>query len=42
MREVQVRLGGIIRAAYWLGMAMYRKYPRRVLTTLHLLLTTPT
>jgi hypothetical protein len=29
-------------AAYWLGMAMYRKNPRRVLSALRLLLTDPT
>ena len=28
-------------AAYWLGMAMHRKYPRRVLTALRFLLTEP-
>ena len=28
-------------AAYWLGMAMHRKHPRRVLTALRLLLTDP-
>jgi len=28
-------------AAYWLGMAMYRKHPRRVLTALRYLLTAP-
>ena len=28
-------------AAYWLGMAMHRKHPRRVLTALRVLLTTP-
>ncbi|SBW09992.1 conserved hypothetical protein [uncultured Desulfovibrio sp.] len=28
-------------AAYWLGMAMHRKYPRRVLCALRLLLTDP-
>lgn len=28
-------------AAYWLGMAMHRKYPRRVLTALRILLTAP-
>ena len=28
-------------AAYWLGMAMHRKHPRRVLTALRLLLTNP-
>jgi hypothetical protein len=28
-------------AAYWLGMAMHRKYPRRVLSALRVLLTTP-
>jgi len=28
-------------AAYWLGMAMYRKNPRRVLSALRLLLTDP-
>ena len=28
-------------AAYWLGMAMHRKQPRRVLTALRILLTTP-
>lgn len=28
-------------AAYWLGMAMHRKNPRRVLSALRLLLTTP-
>lgn len=28
-------------AAYWLGMAMHRKNPRRVLTALRVLLTTP-
>ena len=28
-------------AAYWLGMAMHRKHPRRVLTALRILLTTP-
>ena len=28
-------------AAYWLGMAMHRKYPRRVLTALRVLLTSP-
>jgi len=28
-------------AAYWLGMAMYRKHPRRVLTALRRLLTEP-
>ena len=28
-------------AAYWLGMAMHRKYPRRVLTALRFLLTDP-
>ena len=27
--------------AYWLGMAMHRKYPRRVLTALRMLLTEP-
>ena len=26
-------------AAYWLGMAMHRKYPRRVLSALRILLT---
>ena len=28
-------------AAYWLGMAMHRKHPRRVLTALRILLTDP-
>jgi hypothetical protein len=28
-------------ASYWLGMAMHRKYPRRVLTALRVLLTDP-
>ena len=28
-------------AAYWLGMAMHRKHPRRVLTALRRLLTEP-
>lgn len=28
-------------AAYWLGMAMHRKYPRRVLNALRILLTDP-
>jgi hypothetical protein len=28
-------------AAYWLGMAMHRKYPRRVLTALRILLVDP-
>ena len=28
MMGVQVQLGSIIGAAYWLGMAMHRKYPR--------------
>jgi hypothetical protein len=28
-------------AAYWLGMAMHRRHPRRVLTALRLLLTDP-
>jgi hypothetical protein len=28
-------------ASYWLGMAMHRKYPRRVLTALRVLLTSP-
>ena len=28
-------------AAYWLGMAMYRKYPRRVLSALRMLLVDP-
>ena len=28
-------------AAYWLGMAMHRKHPRRVLTALRVLLTAP-
>ena len=28
-------------AAYWLGMAMHRRYPRRVLTALRVLLTEP-
>ena len=28
-------------AAYWLGMAMHRKYPSRVLCALRILLTTP-
>ena len=28
-------------AAYWLGMAMHRKYPRRVLSSLRFLLTEP-
>ena len=28
-------------AAYWLGMAMHRKHPRRVLTALRFLLTEP-
>ena len=28
-------------AAYWLGMAMYRRHPRRVLTALRFLLTEP-
>ena len=42
MMGVQVRLGGIIRAAYWLGIAMHRKYPRRVLTALRFLSKTPT
>ena len=28
-------------AAYWLGMALHRKYPRRVLTALRFLLTEP-
>ena len=28
-------------AAYWLGMAMHRKHPRRVLTALRILLTEP-
>ena len=28
-------------AAYWLGMAMHRKHPRRVLTALRFLLTAP-
>jgi hypothetical protein len=28
-------------AAYWLGMAVHRKNPRRVLTALRILLTAP-
>ena len=40
--DAQVWLGSIISAAYWLGIAMHRKYPRRVLTALHFLLKTPT
>jgi hypothetical protein len=28
-------------AGYWLGMALHRKYPRRVLASLRVLLTTP-
>jgi hypothetical protein len=28
-------------AAYWLGMAMHRKHPRRVLSALRMLLTSP-
>ena len=32
---------GCEEAAYWLGMAMHRKNPRRVLTALRVLLTTP-
>jgi hypothetical protein len=28
-------------ASYWLGMAMHRKYPRRVLSALRMLLTNP-
>jgi hypothetical protein len=28
-------------AGYWLGMAVHRKYPRRVLAALRTLLTTP-
>jgi disulfide oxidoreductase YuzD len=28
-------------AAYWLGMAMHRKYPRRVLSALRIILVDP-
>ena len=28
-------------AGYWLGMVMHREYPRRVLASLRILLTTP-
>ncbi len=36
-----IELMGREEAAYWLGMAMHRKHPRRVLTALRFLLTEP-
>lgn len=41
MREVVEGIEKMEReeAAYWLGMAMHRKYPRRVLNALRILLT---
>ena len=36
-----IELMGREEAAYWLGMAMHRKHPRRVLTALRVLLTEP-
>ena len=36
-----IELMGREEAAYWLGMAMHRKHPRRVLTALRILLTEP-
>jgi hypothetical protein len=43
MRAVAEGIEGMGReeAAYWLGMAMHRKNPRRVLTALRYLLTDP-
>jgi hypothetical protein len=43
MREVVEGIETMQReeAAYWLGMAMHRKYPRRVLNALRILLTDP-
>ena len=43
MRSVTegIEVMGREEAAYWLGMAMHRKYPRRVLTALRFLLTEP-
>ena len=43
MRTVAEGIEGMGReeAGYWLGMAMHRKHPRRVLTALRILLTAP-
>lgn len=43
MRDVAEGIEGMGKeeAAYWLGMAMHRKHPRRVLTALRFLLTDP-
>ena len=43
MRAVAEGIGAMGReeAAYWLGMAMHRRNPRRVLTALRVLLTEP-
>ena len=43
MRAVAAGIEGMEReeAAYWLGMAMHRPRPRRVLTALRVLLTDP-
>ena len=43
MRLVALRIDAMnpAEAAYWLGMAMHRKNPRRVLSALRLLLTDP-
>ena len=43
MRAVAEGIGAMEHeeTAYWLGMAMYRKHPRRVLTALRILLTEP-
>ena len=43
MRAVAEGIGAMEReeAAYWLGMAMHRRHPRRVLTALRFLLTEP-
>lgn len=43
MRQIATGIEAMNReeAAYWLGMAMHRKNPRRVLSALRLLLTTP-
>lgn len=43
MREVAegIEAMGREEASYWLGMAMHRRHPRRVLTALRFLLTDP-
>ena len=43
MRAVAEGIDAMAReeAAYWLGMSMYRRHPRRVLTALRMLLTDP-